>query len=73
MKPATEFTEDDLKKFLKQCVVSKDRKKLKDKLQDTIALRRQLLKENGDEFRNFFKFYFVDPSLVSIFDRSYCS
>lgn len=66
IKPATDFTDDELKTFLEQCVVSNDRKGLKDKLAQSVSLRRQLLKENGDNFHKFFKFYFVDPSLVII-------
>lgn len=63
-KVQSELSEDDLKDFLKHCVVSNDRTKLKEKFQETVALRRLLLQTNGDDFRDFFKFYFVDPSLV---------
>lgn len=71
VKTTSDFNEEDLKNFLKYCVVSKNNEKLKDKLQKTISLRRQLLKENGDDFREFFQFYFVDPSLVCIGGRHY--
>lgn len=71
-KPANELSEDDLKKFLKHCVVSNDRAKLKEKLLDSVALRRRLLKEDDTEFRDFFKFYFVDPSLVRDISSSAC-
>lgn len=63
-KQATDFNEEELIEFLKQCVVSNDHKKLKGKLCETVPLRRRLLKENGDDFRAFLKFYFVDPTLV---------
>lgn len=69
-KQPTEFSEDDLKKFLNQCVVSNDRKKLKEKLAESVVLRRRLLKENGDDWNAFFNFYFVDPTLVK-YSHSY--
>lgn len=53
-------------KFLKYCVVKNDKKKLKDKLSETIDLRRKLLKENNEEFHEFMAFYFVDPELVRL-------
>lgn len=55
--------EEELKLFLKTCVVKKDRKALKERLQNTIAVRRQMMK-NQEEFADFFTFYFVDPTLV---------
>lgn len=56
--------QEELKLFLKTCVVKKDKKALKEKLKKTITLRRQLMQCNQDEFADFFKFYFVDPELV---------
>lgn len=70
-KAQSNLSEDDLKDFLKHCVVSNDRVKLKEKLQETAALRRLLLQKDGDDFRDFFKFYFVDPSLVR-FQKQIC-
>lgn len=67
VKPATEFTEDDLKRFLGECVVTKDQKKIKETLAQTVPIRRQLLKENSEEFRKFLKFYFADSSLVHFY------
>lgn len=67
VKPAAEFTEDDLKRFLNECVVTKDQKKLKETLAQTVPMRRQLLKENSEEFQKFLKFYFADPSLVNFY------
>lgn len=72
-KLTNELSEEDLKKFLKHCVVSKDRVQLKEKLLDSVALRRRLLKDDDVEFRDFFKFYFVDPSLVRKINSFYIS
>lgn len=57
-------TESELKEFLKYCVVNKDKSKLKEKLRETIEIRRRLLIENDGEFKDFFAFYFVDPEMV---------
>lgn len=67
--PHAEMTEDDLKKFLKYCCVTKDKPKLKEKLLETISLRRKLFKENSGEFSDFFNFYMVDITMVCTVDR----
>lgn len=56
--------EDELLEFLKYCVVHKNKKMLKEKLEATIELRRKLLKESSADFQEFMTFYFVDPEMV---------
>lgn len=58
--------EAELVTFLKQCVVAKDKLKLKSKLGETITLRRKLLRQNNDEFADFMAFYFADTEFVSV-------
>lgn len=60
--------EAELIDFLKQCVVAKDKLKLKSMLKETITLRIKLLRENKEEFADFMAFYFADPELVRVFD-----
>lgn len=57
--------ENELKSMLKYCVVNNDRKKLEEILSETISIRRKLLKIEGDDFKEFWKFYFVETDLVS--------
>lgn len=56
--------EAELVDFLKQCVVSKDKQKLKSKLSETIELRRKLLNENNQDFADFMSFYFAESEMV---------
>lgn len=58
-------TENELKSMLKYCVVNNDKEKLKTILLQTVSVRRQLLKLDGDDFKEFWKFYFVETDLVS--------
>lgn len=62
---ANKNTIKELKATLKYCVVKKDKKKLKEILLETISIRRQLLKEEDNDFKEFWNFYFVDTELVS--------
>lgn len=64
--PRNVETEETLKSFFKYCVVGSDRSKLKDKLRDTVDLRRKILKQKKEEFMNFLQFYFVDIDLVTM-------
>lgn len=63
-KPVNIPNEQELIDFLKQCVVSKDKQKLKSKLGETVDLRRKLMSQSNNEFADFMAFYFEDPELV---------
>lgn len=57
---------EELKSFLKYCVVQNDKAKLKNVLRETVSIRRQLLAVDDDELKDFWNFYFVDVDLVII-------
>lgn len=63
--------EVELKEFLKYCVVHKDKTKLKEVLRDSITLRRNLLKDEHIDFKEFWMFYFIDPELVKFISIDY--
>lgn len=65
--------EAELVDFLKQCVVAKDKQKLKSKLEETITLRKKLLRQNNEDFADFMAFYFADPELVCVCFYSFIS
>lgn len=65
------MTEDELKKFLKYCVVKNDKQKLKSILRETIPIRRRLLQEKDDDLIEFWHFYFVDTDMVPHFKNHY--
>lgn len=58
------MTSEQLLEYLKYCVVEKNKPKLKEKLAETVDLRRKMLKQNKEDFKEFMSFYFVDPELV---------
>lgn len=62
-------TEDELKTILKYCVVKNDKAKLKEILSETITIRRKLLQKDDEDFKEFWKFYFIDTDLVK-FNRA---
>lgn len=66
-KPMNAEDEADLVEFLKHCVVSKDKVKLKSKLNESIELRRKLMRQNKEGFADFMTFYFESPELVGIY------
>lgn len=51
--------------MLKYIVVQNEKQKLKEILRESVRLRRELLKKNNDdELKEFWQFYFVDTDLV---------
>lgn len=64
-----EYTDDeinDLKTYFKTCVVSEQKDELLKKLEETIEIRKILLKDSETNFSEIFPFYFVSPDTVSI-------
>lgn len=59
------MSEVDLKSELKYIVAKNEKQKLKGILRGSVYIRRELLKRNDDdEFKEFWQFYFVDTDLV---------
>lgn len=63
-KSTDKVTEKELISTLKYCVVKNDKAKLKEMLLETISMRRLLFKKDDDDFKEFWKFYFLDTDLV---------
>lgn len=57
--------------FFRTCMLERDRKELIVKLKQTIKSRETLIKQKGIKFHQVFPFYFLDPSLVCCFLRTY--
>lgn len=55
--------------FFKTCIVERDLDELKKRLEQSIDMRHNLIKRKDTEFHKVFPFYFVEPSLVSIFSK----
>lgn len=53
--------------FFKTCIVERDVDELKKRLEQSIDMRQNLINKKETEFHKVFPFYFVEPSLVSIF------
>lgn len=60
--------EEELKKFFKYCVVKNDKEKLKQKLRESVSLRRKLIKKDDIELKDFWLFYLMDTELVKLID-----
>lgn len=56
--------ENELKSMLTYCVIKNYKTKLKEILLETIAMRRLLFKKDDSDFKEFWKFYFIDTDLV---------
>lgn len=56
--------EEDLIRYFKECTLNGDN--LKEKLHETIELRKELIKKSTTKFHENFPFYFADTSFVSI-------
>lgn len=57
---------EELKKLLADCIIEKSKKELKVIFQETIELRRSLIQSNDyDDFKDFFKMYFLDSDWVT--------
>lgn len=56
---------EELLKFLKTCVLPKDREDLEDILTKYKEYRRNLIVEDVEEYLEICKFYFVCPDLVN--------
>lgn len=61
----TEEEKESILKFLKRCVLPKDRKEVEQKLKESKAFRRNLILNNLDKYRDCWQFYFVSPDLVT--------
>lgn len=59
-----ELNEQDLLTFFKTCVVKNELNELKDKLTESVAFRRKLLRKEMADIKTMFPFYFADPRLV---------
>lgn len=62
-----DVNEDDVDKlirFLGCCKLPGDEKKLKEKLEETIDLRKMLIAQQDDTYPKIFEFYLVDPQMV---------
>lgn len=57
--------EEELKSKLKYCVVKNNRNELREILWRTISIRRQLLKKDDNDSKEFWKFYFIEIDLVN--------
>lgn len=55
---------DELVQFLNACILPKDERKLKEKLQSTRDLRLVLLSQNDACYPKIFEFYLVDSKMV---------
>lgn len=55
----------EMEKCLGGFVLPKDLSKLKEYLENTVGLRRRVLRGNGNGFPNIFLFYLTNPELVS--------
>lgn len=62
-----ENEKQELHKFLKSCVLPKDRKVLEDTLVKYKDYRRSMIINDVDHYIEISDFYFVDPDLVSVF------
>lgn len=59
------MTEEKLRTMLKYIVVKNEKQQLKKILRESVPLRRELFKKNNDdELKEFWQFYFVDTDLV---------
>lgn len=56
--------EDTTLQYFKNCVVRDSRAELEEKMQLTVAFRRNILSHTPDEIQKIFPFYFVDAELV---------
>lgn len=56
---------EDVKNFLKTCVLPRDKKALKAKLVEFKVYRNELITQSFDEYKEIWNFYFVCPDLVS--------
>lgn len=62
------FSEDQIDQFMvyfRNCVVSKEKPSLIEKLQQTKNLRNSILKDDKKDIMEIFPFYFTSPDLVS--------
>lgn len=62
------FSEDQIEQFMvyfRNCVVSKEKPLLIDRLQQTKKLRNSILKIDKKDIMEIFPFYFTSPDLVS--------
>lgn len=53
--------------FFKTCLIQRDKKILKIKMQQSIALRDKVIRKRETKFAESFPFYFLSPDLVMIF------
>lgn len=53
--------------YFKTCLVDRDLEILKIKLAQTVEMREVLIKKKDTQFHKMFPFYFIEPSLVSVF------
>lgn len=65
-------TVDSSMQYFKNCVVQLNRDELVQKLQETVDVRRNILKDNSGSIQKIFPFYFVDPNLVSYLSFAWC-
>lgn len=62
--PSVSEVQNELKQFFKNCVLPRDKEKLKEKLKESVSYRRELVHCIDTNFEESFSFYFVSPDLV---------
>lgn len=55
---------EELKEFLKGCVLPGDVKKIESKMRETVETRKEMIKSSGSMLPKVFNFYWIDTQLV---------
>lgn len=63
----TDEQKEDVLKYFKRCVMPKDLKDVKKKMQETKELRRDCILNDFQKYQECWNFYFAAPELVKFF------